>query len=74
MANLPEDILDRIKNLERQVQRLTTYIHTRQPAALPAPLASPEAGEPAPAQPEPAPSQSDRPGPVPPGEGAPPQG
>ncbi|WP_037685580.1 hypothetical protein [Streptomyces aureocirculatus] len=33
MPNLPEDILDRIKNLERQVRQLTTYVNTRAAAA-----------------------------------------
>lgn len=34
MPNLPEDIVDRVKSLERQVRQLTTYINTR--AAAPA--------------------------------------
>ncbi|WP_282790977.1 hypothetical protein [Streptomyces sp. CC224B] len=34
MPNLPEDIVDRIKSLERQVRQLTAYVHTR--AATPA--------------------------------------
>ncbi|GHE46152.1 hypothetical protein GCM10018785_14860 [Streptomyces longispororuber] len=34
MPNLPEDIVDRIKSLERQVRQLTAYVHTR--AAAPA--------------------------------------
>lgn len=29
MPNLPEDIVDRIKNLERQVRQLTSYVNTR---------------------------------------------
>ncbi|GAA2346629.1 hypothetical protein [Streptomyces violaceusniger] len=29
MANLPEDIVDRIRALERQVHRLTTYVNSK---------------------------------------------
>ena len=29
MTNLPEDILDRIRALERQVQKLTTYVNSK---------------------------------------------
>ncbi|MEV0258579.1 hypothetical protein AB0H82_30495 [Streptomyces sp. NPDC050732] len=45
MPNLPEDILDRIKNLERQVRQLTTYVNTRA-AAAPARSAEGAADEP----------------------------
>ncbi|WAP59822.1 hypothetical protein [Streptomyces sp. S465] len=48
MANLPEDIVDRIRALERQVHRLTTYVNSK-PGAMPASLAAPLAAvEPAP--------------------------
>ncbi|MFD4628513.1 hypothetical protein ACFVYR_01225 [Streptomyces sp. NPDC058284] len=40
MPNLPEDILDRIKNLERQVRQLTTYVNTRAAAAPARPAGS----------------------------------
>ncbi|MGW0535631.1 hypothetical protein [Streptomyces sp. NPDC003032] len=43
MPNLPEDIVDRVKNLERQVRRLTTYVNTR--AAAPAGTAGAATGE-----------------------------
>ena len=33
MPNLPEDILDRIRTLERQVQKLTTYMNSKPGAA-----------------------------------------
>ena len=29
MTNLPEDILDRIRTLERQVRKLTTYVNSK---------------------------------------------
>ncbi|MFI8929084.1 hypothetical protein ACIG3E_15585 [Streptomyces sp. NPDC053474] len=43
MPNLPEDIVDRIKNLERQVRQLTAYVNTR--AAAPARAQDPAAEE-----------------------------
>ncbi|MFD9905119.1 hypothetical protein [Streptomyces sp. NPDC059063] len=45
MPNLPEDIVDRIKALERQVRQLTAYVNTR--AAAPARAAgdAPETAE-----------------------------
>ncbi|WP_158857619.1 hypothetical protein [Streptomyces sp. NRRL B-1347] len=43
MPNLPEDIVDRIKNLERQVRQLTAYVNTR--AAAPARAPAEAAGE-----------------------------
>ncbi|MFE2183745.1 hypothetical protein [Streptomyces sp. NPDC059455] len=46
MANLPEDIVDRIRALERQVHRLTTYVNSK-PGGTPTALA---ATEPPPAQ------------------------
>ncbi|MES4908541.1 MULTISPECIES: hypothetical protein [unclassified Streptomyces] len=50
MANLPEDIVDRIRALERQVHRLTTYVNSK-PGAMPATLAA--------AEPPPPPAQDD---------------
>ncbi|GAA1134899.1 hypothetical protein [Streptomyces javensis] len=41
MANLPEDIVDRIRALERQVHRLTTYVNSK-PGGTPAALAATE--------------------------------
>ncbi|GAA0946484.1 MULTISPECIES: hypothetical protein [Streptomyces violaceusniger group] len=41
MANLPEDIVDRIRALERQVHRLTTYVNSK-PGGAPAALAATE--------------------------------
>ncbi|MGV9883531.1 hypothetical protein [Streptomyces sp. NPDC003006] len=43
MPNLPEDIVDRVKSLERQVRQLTTYINTR--AAAPAGTAGAATGD-----------------------------
>ncbi|MGA4843787.1 hypothetical protein [Streptomyces sp. G45] len=43
MPNLPEDIVDRIKALERQVRQLTTYVNTR--AAAPTPPPTPAAAD-----------------------------
>ncbi|MEU1662107.1 hypothetical protein ABZ547_00625 [Streptomyces sparsogenes] len=48
MANLPEDIVDRIRALERQVHRLTTYVNSK-PGGMPGTLAAAEPpGPPAP--------------------------
>ncbi|WP_157882403.1 hypothetical protein [Streptomyces silvensis] len=44
MPHLPDDILDRLRNLERQVRQLTTYVNTRA-AAAPARSAEDAAGE-----------------------------
>ncbi|AGP60656.1 hypothetical protein [Streptomyces rapamycinicus] len=41
MANLPEDIVDRIRALERQVHRLTTYVNSK-PGGTPTALAATE--------------------------------
>ncbi|WP_262703026.1 MULTISPECIES: hypothetical protein [Streptomyces] len=41
MANLPEDIVDRIRALERQVHRLTTYVNSK-PGGTPTALAAAE--------------------------------
>ncbi|WP_172381309.1 hypothetical protein [Streptomyces sp. MNP-20] len=53
MPNLPEDIVDRIKNLERQVRQLTAYVNTRAAAPARAPAPAAEEGEARPAGPEP---------------------
>ncbi|MFI1328870.1 hypothetical protein ACH4U7_01765 [Streptomyces sp. NPDC020845] len=61
MANLPEDIVDRIRALERQVHRLTTYVNSK-PGTMPATLAAAEPPPP-PAQEDPA-DEPPPPGPV----------
>ncbi|CDR16801.1 hypothetical protein [Streptomyces iranensis] len=45
MANLPEDIVDRIRALERQVHRLTTYVNSK-PGGTPTALAATEPSPP----------------------------
>ncbi|MEU5928961.1 hypothetical protein [Streptomyces antimycoticus] len=45
MANLPEDIVDRIRALERQVHRLTTYVNSK-PGGTPTALAATEPSSP----------------------------
>ncbi|MCQ8187446.1 hypothetical protein [Streptomyces rugosispiralis] len=45
MANLPEDIVDRIRALERQVHRLTTYVNSK-PGGMAAALAVTEPSPP----------------------------
>lgn len=50
MPNLPEDIVDRIRSLEREVRRLAAYVNSK-PAGTVA--AAPPGPSPSPGEPEP---------------------